>query len=51
MEDVGVDPDIPDEIRDEDLQGDLEGDEGFCTLMSTLNLWSSSAIPCSPFWN
>ncbi len=29
QEDVGVDPDIPDGIRDEDLQGDLEGDEGF----------------------
>ncbi|XP_052472153.1 uncharacterized protein LOC128028874 [Carassius gibelio] len=28
-EDLGVDPDIPDGIRDEDLQGDLEGDEGF----------------------
>ncbi|CAM4668143.1 unnamed protein product [Leuciscus chuanchicus] len=28
-EDVGVDPDIPDGIREDDLQGDLEGDEGF----------------------
>lgn len=28
-EDLGVDPDIPDGIREEDLQGDLEGDEGF----------------------
>ncbi len=29
QEDIAVDPDIPDGIRDEDLQGDLEGDEGF----------------------
>lgn len=28
-ESQGVDPDIPDGIQDEDLQGDLEGDEGF----------------------
>ncbi|XP_057194491.1 uncharacterized protein LOC130557075 [Triplophysa rosa] len=28
-EDFAVDPDIPNGIRDEDLQGDLEGDEGF----------------------
>ncbi|XP_026125522.1 uncharacterized protein LOC113107315 [Carassius auratus] len=28
-EDLGVDPDIPDGIRDEDLQGDLESIEGF----------------------
>ncbi|CAM4668215.1 unnamed protein product [Leuciscus chuanchicus] len=28
-EDIGVDPDIPDGIREEDLQVDLEGDEGF----------------------
>lgn len=29
QEDFGADPDIPDGIRDEDLQVDLEGDEGF----------------------
>ncbi|XP_042567382.1 uncharacterized protein si:ch73-112l6.1 [Cyprinus carpio] len=44
-EDLGVDPDIPDGIRDEDLQGDLEGDEGNRQWPYNLLVSPSSSAP------